>query len=151
MKKHPSNPSGDITKVVEALADEPVDDEAARAEVARLQIDVKAMASSIRDRIAAARPPSDDEARKRRFDEAQRAYAAEIERMERRKIEGGPQKPTREERLEVFQGLLERARVREPSALVGMHFHKYESASDDELAELIEALRHILGEGDEEG
>ena len=150
MKKHPR----DIDKVVEALADEPIDDDAARAEVARLKIDVKAMAGAIRDRIAAAQPQESDEAaRKRRFAEAQRAYVEEIERMERRKIEGTlDRKPTREERLEVFQALLKRA---PPSALVGMHFHKYESASDDELAELIEALRHLLGEDahddDEEG
>ena len=67
MKKHPR----DIDKVVEALADEPIDDDAARAEVARLKIDVKAMAGAIRERIAAAQPRETDEAaRKRRFAEA---------------------------------------------------------------------------------
>lgn len=148
MKKQAGTHPRDIDKVVEALADEPVDDEAARAEVARLRIDVKAMAGAIRDRIAA---KDEEELRKERFAEAQRAYVDEIERMERRKIEGGAHEPTREERLAVFQALLKRAPL---SALVGMHFHKYESASDDELAELIEALRHLLGEDsrdDEEG
>jgi len=29
---------------------------------------------------------------------------------------------------------------------VSMHFHKYETATDEELAELTRALRHLLGE-----
>jgi hypothetical protein len=125
-----------LNRVVEALEDESVDAKEARDTVARLGIDVKDMAAKLRAKVAAA----DADDRKQRIDEARAAYARELEKLERRKAE--PKRP-RAEQLVVLQGLLQRA----PQS-VAMHFHKYESASDDELAELVRSLRHLLDEPD---
>lgn len=123
-----------LNRIVEALEEEAVDAREARDTVQRLGIDVKDMAAKLHARVAAA----DDAERKKRIDEARGAYAKELERLERRKAE--PKRP-REEQLVVLQSLLARA----PQS-VAMHFHKYESATDEELAELVRSLRHLLGE-----
>jgi len=125
----------ELEALTEALDDVPTSEEEDRATTAALGVDVAKMAADIRSKIADA----DKRERERRVEEARRAYAAEIERLERRRIEA---KPTRDEQLAVFRSLI--ARV--PAQAVAMHFHKYESASDEELAELIRALRHLLGE-----
>jgi hypothetical protein len=125
-----------VKRLVEALEDESVDAKEARDTVARLGIDVKAMAAKLRAKVAAA----DAEERKQRIDDARAAYAREVEKLERRKAE--PIRP-RAEQLVVLSALLARA----PQS-VAMHFHKYESASDDELAELVRSLRHLLDEPD---
>jgi hypothetical protein len=119
----------------EALDDVPTDAADDRAVVEALGIDVEKMAAEMRAKIAEA----DRRDREERVAEARRAYAEEVEQLERRRIEA---KPTREEQLAVFRSLVARA----PAQAVAMHFHKYESATDDELAELIRALRHLLGE-----
>ncbi|MFO0735153.1 MAG: hypothetical protein U0270_04705 [Labilithrix sp.] len=123
-----------LNRIVETLEEEAVDARGARDTVQRLGIDVKDMAAKLHARVAAA----DDAERKKRIDEARGAYAKELERLERRKAE--PKRP-REEQLVVLQSLLARA----PQS-VAMHFHKYESATDEELAELVRSLRHLLGE-----
>ena len=123
-----------LNRIVESLEDEAVDPKEARDAVARLGIDVKDMAAKLRAKVAA----TDDRERKQRIDDARTAYAKELERLERRKAE--PKRP-REEQLLVLQAMLARA----PQS-VAMHFHKYESASDEELAELVRSLRHLLGE-----
>lgn len=110
----------------------------ARETVKRLGIDVNDMAAKLRAKVAAA----DAADRKQRFDDAAAAYAHEVERLERRKAE--PKRP-RAEQLVVLQALLAKA----PQS-VAMHFHKYESASDDELAELVRSLRHLLNEASED-
>ena len=99
------------------------------------------MALGLRAKIAAA-----DEAdrRKKRIEDARAAYAAELERLERRRQE--PRRP-RDEQVSILQALLARA----PGGNVAIHFHHYESATDDELAELIRSLRHLIGEDDSEG
>lgn len=126
-----------LNRIALALEDEAVDPKEARDTVARLGIDVKDMAQKLRAKVADAA----DVDRKRRIDDARAAYAKELERLERRKSE--PKRP-REEQLVVLQALLHRA----PQS-VAMHFHKYESASDEELAELVRSLRHLLDEPEE--
>jgi hypothetical protein len=119
-----------LSDIEEALDDAPIDPKDANETVKRLGIDVKSMAANLRAKVANAD-----------IADARTAYAKEIERLERRKMEPRP----RAEQLVVLQSLLKRA----PQA-VAMHFHKYESASDEELAELVRSLRHLLGEPDEE-
>lgn len=119
-----------LEAVVDALDDVPIDPKDAQATVARLGIDVARMAGGLRAKVAAAA-----------IAQARDDYAREVERFERRKTE--PLRP-RAEQLVVMQALLAKA----PQS-VAMHFLKYESASDDELAELIRSLRHLLN--DDEG
>lgn len=130
-----------LQRVVEALEDEGVDAKEARDTAARLGIDVKDMAAKLRAKVNASLDATEAAERKQRIDDARTAYARELERLERRKAE--PKRP-RAEQLVVLQSLLARA----PQS-VAMHFHKYESASDDELAELVRSLRHLLDEPDE--
>jgi len=120
-----------------ALDDDPIEPDEARAAVRDLGIDVAKMAARVRARVSAA----DERDRRARFDDARRAYATEVERLAARERE--PERP-RGEQIAVLQALLARAGSRE----VSMHFHKYDEATDDELAEMIRALRHLL-EGDE--
>jgi hypothetical protein len=128
-----------IESLVEALDESPVDDEEAKAAVEELGIDVKSFAARVREKVAAAEAAH----AKKRIADARRALAEEVERLERRKMEP---KKSREEQLATFRALLAKA----PPQAVAMHFHKYESASDEDLAELIRALRHLLGEDDPE-
>jgi hypothetical protein len=134
-----SSTKKDIERIVEAMDDEPIDDDKAKETVAALGIDVKQMAAGLRAKVAAA----DAADRKRTFEAAQAAYAAEVERLERRKHEP---KRSRDENLLAFRSLL--AKV--PPERVAMHFLKYEAASDEELEELLRALRHLLGEDESE-
>jgi hypothetical protein len=123
-----------VEAVVDALDDVPIDPKDARETVTRLGVDVKSLAAGLRAKVAAA----DEADRKRTIEAARIAYAREIEQFERRKVE--PLRP-RAEQIVVLQALLAKA----PQS-VAVHFHKYESASDDELGELIRALRHLLNE-----
>ena len=79
--------------------------------------------------------------RKKRIDEARAAYAKESERWSSRKPEP---KRSRDEQLVVFRALLAKA----PPQALAMHFLKYESASEEELAESIRSLRDLLGDED---
>lgn len=124
-----------IEAVVDALDDAPIDDTLVKETVAKLGIDIKALASKVRLQVA----KSDSKNRQERFADARAAYADEVERLEQRKID---RKLSREEQLVVFQALVARA----PEGAVAAHFHKYESATDEELAELIRNLRHLLGD-----
>jgi SOS response regulatory protein OraA/RecX len=128
-----------IEDVITALDDAPIDDETANETVRKLGIDVKTLAQELRAKVADA----DAIDRKKRIDDARTAYAQELERLERRKTEP---KRSREDQLGVFRALLAKA----PPQGLAMHFHKYESASDEELDELIRALRHLLGENEPE-
>lgn len=131
-----------LESLAEALDDAPIDEEEARAEVARLGVDVKGLAARLRATVAKAGEATAREAQQDKVEEARRAYAAEVERLERRKLET---KATREEQLVTFRALLARA----PRESVAVHFHKYESATDEELSEMIRALRHLLGEDED--
>jgi hypothetical protein len=62
--------------------------------------------------------------------------------LERRKLETTVD---REELRMTFRTLLAKAPRTVP---IGAHFHKYEAASDEELVELIRALRHLLDDDD---
>lgn len=126
----------DIEAVIEALDDVPVDEQEGRDAVKRLGIDVKKWAGAIRGRVAAA----DDADRSRRFDEARRAYREDSVRYSAEKSE--PKRSIEESRA-VMRSLIARI-PREGAAVV--HFHKFEEATEEELAEMIKALRHLLNE-----
>jgi hypothetical protein len=130
------DPKERIAQVVDALDDVPVSDEDAKATVDALGIDVKALATGLRAKVAQA----DSAAREQRVHEARQSYAAEVERLERRRPEV---RMSREDRTATFVGLLGRI---PPAMVLAAHFHKYDSASDEELAELTRALRHLLDE-----
>jgi hypothetical protein len=127
----------EIEALVEVLDDVPIDQEHAREKVAELGIDVKSMAARMREKIADA----DAADRAKRIQVARVAYQAEVDRLARRKPEP---KRDRDAQIATFKALVAKA----PPAAVGMHFHKYESATDEELAELVRTLRHLLGEDD---
>ncbi len=125
----------EIERLVQALDDEP--DEAEREEVVRrLGIDMKAWANDVRSRVADAAV----KARQDRFAAARSAYEADLAALARRPAE--PQRSLEEQRR-VLRTLV--ARVPDSAAV---HFHKFEQATVEELAEMIRALRHMLGEDD---
>jgi hypothetical protein len=126
----------ELELLVEALDDVPLDDDAVREANEKLGGDIGAFADKVRGMIADA----DARDRAARFQEARRSYAADLERFERRRL---TPRGDRAEREATFRALIAKA-PRE--AAVAMHFHKYESATDEELDELIRALRHLLGE-----
>jgi hypothetical protein len=130
-------PKQDIEALIEALDDVPVDDADARDPVKRLGIDVKQWAGAIRQRVAAA----DESDRAVRFAEARRAYAADAERYEAKKSE--PRRSVEEQRA-TMRALM--ARIPRESGAAVVHFHKFEEATEEELAEMIKALRHLLKE-----
>lgn len=132
--------SEELQRLVDDLEDAPLDDEAVRAINERLGGDISQMAANVRAMIANA----DARDRAERFQEARRAYAAELERFDRRPL---TPRRTRSEREATFRALLAKAPAQ---AAVAMHFHKYESATDEELEQLIRALRHLLGEDEPE-
>lgn len=120
-------------------ADDPVDDAEAQAFTRRIGINVEALAASFRARVAAA----DAEDRAKRFSEAQGAFEAESASYTTR-----PREPRRS--LEAQRAELSRLAARIPKdAPVSMHYLKFDEATEDELAEMITALRHLLG--DDEG
>lgn len=114
-----------LESLAEALDDVPAEPTAGGHDIAGL-------AAKLRAQVAAA----DARDREARFQKARAAYAAEVEALERRRIATRP----RAEQLVIYEALLQRA----PQA--AMHFHKYASATDEELAELIRSLRHLLGD-----
>jgi hypothetical protein len=127
----------DIRALVEALDDVPIDEQEGRDAVKRLGIDVKKWAGAIRQRVASA----DGADRVRRFDDARRAYREDAERYDAKKAE--PKRSIEESRA-VMRALI--ARVPRESAAAAAHFHKFEEATEEELAEMIKALRHLLNE-----
>jgi hypothetical protein len=127
----------DIEALVEALDDVPVDEEEGRDAVKRLGIDVKKWAGALRQRVAAA----DETDRARRFDDARRVYREDAARYEAKKAE--PKRSIDESRA-VMRALM--ARVPREGAAAVAHFHKFEEATEEELAEMIKALRHLLNE-----
>ncbi|AKU97419.1 hypothetical protein AKJ09_04083 [Labilithrix luteola] len=129
----------EIEALIEALDDAPIDEEQARETVSQLGIDVSELAGRLRMQVAQA----DARERETRIHEARKAYAAEVEALERRRISATQ---SRDEQLTMFRALLSKV----PPQQVAVHFHKYESATDEELAELIRALRHLLGEDEPE-
>jgi hypothetical protein len=127
----------DIRALVDALDDVPIDEQEGREAVKRLGIDVKKWAGAIRQRVAAA----DEGDRVRRFDEARRAYREDAARYEAKEAE--PKRSIEESRA-VMRALI--ARVPRESGIAAAHFHKFEEATEEELAEMIKALRHLLNE-----
>jgi hypothetical protein len=129
----------EIEALVDALDDVPIDAEHVREKVAELGIDVPAMAARIRAKIAAA----DAADRKKRFADASAEYTSAVERLASRRPEPKRERAAQEA---IFKALVAKA----PPQAVAMHFHRYESATEDELAEMIRVLRHLLGEDDED-
>jgi hypothetical protein len=127
----------DIEALIEALDDVPVDDQEGRDAVRRLGIDVKTWAGAIRQRVGAA----DEADRARRFDEARRAYKEDAARYDAKKAE--PKRSIEESRA-AMRALM--ARIPREGAAAVAHFHKFEEATEEELAEMIKALRHLLNE-----
>jgi hypothetical protein len=134
-----SKTSREIELLVKALDDEPPTEDDAREAVKRLGIDTKSWADDIRKRVAAA----NDAERKERFAEARRAYRSELETLSTKKVE--PARSLAEYRAEVKR-LIARA-PRDMAASV--HAHKFEEATEEELAEMIRSLRHLLGDDEE--
>jgi len=123
----------------QALDEESVTDDEARDVVRRLGIDTKAWAAGIRKRVAAA----NEAERKDRFEEARRTYISDLEKLNTRKPE--PARSLAEQRA-VLKRLVARA-PREMAA--SMHAHKFEEATQEEVAEMIRSLRHLLGDDEE--
>ena len=128
----------EIELLAEALDAVP-DDAEGHETVERLGIDVKSWAAGIRGRVAAA--VADE--RRRRFAGATAAYETDLEAYGRRSPEP---KRSKERQQLLLRELI--ARV-PPAEAASVHFHKFEEATDDELAEMIRAVRHLLGEDDE--
>lgn len=128
----------EIELLVEALDAVP-DDAEGREAVERLGIDVKSWAAGIRDRVAAAAA----EERRRRFAGATAAYETDLAKYGRRAAEP---KRSREQQQRLFRELVARVPTAEA---VSVNYHKFEEAADEELAEMIRAVRHLLGEDDE--
>jgi hypothetical protein len=115
----------------------PVDEQEGRDAVKRLGIDVKKWGGAIQQRVAAA----DEADRVRRFDDARRAYSEDAARYDAKKAE--PKRSIEESRA-VIRALM--VRVPHEGAAAVAHFHKFEEATEEELAEMIKALRHLLNE-----
>ena len=121
--------------LADALDDTPIDAAEAKAAVDQLGVDVPVLAAKLRATVAEAD-------RKARFAAASLAYAEELAKLEMHKHAPAP----RDQHLATMKRLI--ARV--PREQVAMHFLKYESATDDELGELVRSLQHLLGDGDED-
>lgn len=129
----------EIESLFDALEDEPITDGEVRDVVTRLGVDVKAWATEVRERVAAA---SDGE-RKERFDDARNAYRGELQQLNARSQE--PARPLAEQRA-----LVKRLLARAPQGTTAsVHAHKFEQATEQELAEMIRSLRHLLGDDGE--
>jgi hypothetical protein len=130
----------DVELLGRALDDEPLTDDDARDAVRRLGFDTKGWAANVRKRVAAA----SEAERKERFERHQLAYESDLARLNATRPE--PARSLADQRAEV-QRLIAWA-PREMAASV--HAHKFEQATEDELAEMIRSLRFLLGEKDEE-
>ena len=128
----------EIDALIEALDDAPISEADGREAVERLNVDVKVWARSVRERVADA----EKAVRSRRFEVARQAYTTERASFEAKRAE--PKRSLQEQRS-VLRELV--ARVPRESA-TAVHFHKFDEASAEELAEMIKALRHLLGEDD---
>jgi hypothetical protein len=126
----------EIERLVEALDEVAVSDVEAQETVKRLGIDTKAWAGSVRAKITAAETAR----RQARFAQAEHDYRAEAKRLESQVSEPG--RSVDEQRRRV-KALIARA-PRETT--VSMHFHKFDEATEEELAEMIKSLRHLLGD-----
>jgi hypothetical protein len=127
-----------IENLVEALDDVPVAVEDEARDVRSLGIDIPALAKKIRAKVEEA----DAQDREHRYHEARKAYASEVDRLEQ---QPDPAKLDRAALRATFRALM--ARVPRGTQLAA-HFHKYESARDEALVEMIRSLRHLLGEDD---
>jgi hypothetical protein len=102
--------------------------------VSRLPVTPAKWAADIRGRIAAA----DESDRQALFEQGRRGYRDETRRFDARKAE--PVRP-----LPAAQLVMKQLMAKAP-AEVTANFLKYETATPEELAEMIRALRHLLGE-----
>jgi len=124
----------ELELLADALDDVEATPEEIAGTVARLPVPPAKWAADIRSRIAAA----DESDRQARFELSRRGYRDEVRRLEARKPE--PVRPIHEAQL-IIKALMARA-----PAGISANFLKYENATPEELAEMIRALRHLLGD-----
>jgi hypothetical protein len=127
----------ELERLVDALDDEPIDAAAEQQAVKRLGIDLKKWATSIRARVDAA----DRTDRAERFRAATQAMEVASDRYDAKRAE--PVRSLEDARAE-FRRLS--ARMPRERAAASVHFHKFEEATAEELAEMIKAIKHLLGE-----
>lgn len=124
----------ELELIADALDDaEPTPEEIAGT-VSRLPVTSVKWAADIRARIAAA----DEADRQARFEQGRRGYREQLHALGARKPE--PVRPLPEAQL-VMKELMAKA-----PAGVSANFLKYENATPEELAEMIGALRYLLGD-----
>ena len=121
-----------IQGLVELLDDLALDDDLVRDEVAAMDLDVEAWATEMHAKEEATATAE----RARAYEAAQTAYREEAARFAQRAREPRRDKTAQ---LAVLRALVARA-----PAAVAVHFHKFESASEDELAAMIAKLRYLL-------
>ena len=130
-----------IESLIALLADEddlPTSEEA-RERVTAMGLDSDEVAASIKERI---------ERHIALATEARIATAAEGYERAAAKLasRAEPLRP-RDEQLAILRGLIDRAGPR----AVAVHFRNFEEATDQDLAQMIATLRHLLGEDDPSG
>lgn len=121
-----------LDDLVDLLDDLPVDDDEAARAMAAHGIDANAWASEVAAMV-----------RQKTFERWEAERQADLARRaslrQKEPIRG------RESQLGIFRALVARA----PEGFA-MHFHKYEAAPDEELAEAIADLRELLGDDETE-
>lgn len=131
----------EIERLVETLDDVQISEDEGRDAIKRLGIDTKAWAKAIKAKVAEAVSNQ----RKARFDEARKAYAADLGKLASRRAEPRRSIEQQREKVKTLLGRAPREMV------VSMHFHKFEEATAEELSEMVRSLRHLLGEmGDDD-
>jgi len=120
--------------VLAALEAEPIDDEDGRVAVAELGIDAKRLAARLRGLVV----ERDEVERKARY-----AAAAADRRRELAELHAIPPAPKRSRSAHITE--IRSFIVKLPPEQVSMHFMKFETASDEDLARL-EALARYLSE-----
>lgn len=135
----PSKNERELALFLDALDDEPVTDEEARETVRTLGIETALWAADVRKRVIAA----DEAAKKKRFEEAARAYRVEQEQLAARKVEAA-------ESVSAQRAKVKRLLARAPQGTAAsVHALKFEQATSEELAQIVTSLRHLLGDDED--
>lgn len=127
-----------LQRLVDLLDDLPLDDDLVRDEMKSMNMDVDAWAAEVSAREAAAAAQE----RTAVFEAADSAYRDELSRFEAR-----PVRPRLDKNAQL--ALLRKIVAKAPAG-VAMHFHKFESASEEELAAVIDKLRYLLDDDESE-
>lgn len=122
--------------VLDALLAEPVDEAEAREAIVDLGINVSDMAMRLRALV----DEQDRRDRAARLAQIESERQADLLRLETSELMEGA---SRQEMLVMMATLINQAG---PSASV--HYMKFEEATDEELAEMIRSLEHLVKDGD---